>query len=219
MKMVGLLTDLRLALRALARSPGFALVAVVTLTLGIGATTAVFTLVDGVILQPLPYPDPGELVSVSHEARGGEDRLPMSAGLHRLYSDQASSFESMAMHRATVVNLVGDGDPERIQGRSVTPSFFAVLGVTRQVFLGSLALGLLAHMEGRGIKIEQYLGSRRYGAGSRRRRPDILADGNPHLNPAKLKHQRLIASLKIAHLVKDAIIGQALLGVHGLQFA
>lgn len=129
MKMVGLLTDLRLALRALARSPGFALVAVVTLTLGIGATTAVFTLVDGVILQPLPYPDPGELVSVSHEARGGEDRLPMSAGLHRLYSDQASSFESMAMHRATVVNLVGDGDPERIQGRSVTPSFFAVLGV------------------------------------------------------------------------------------------
>ena len=127
--MIGLLTDLRLALRALARSPGFAVVAVATLTLGIGATTAVFTLVDGVILQPLPYPDPGELVSVSHEARGGEDRLPMSTGLHRLYSDQAGSFESIAMHRATVVNLVGDGDPERIQGRSVTPSFFAVLGV------------------------------------------------------------------------------------------
>ena len=97
--------------------------------LGIGATTAVFTLVDGVILTPLPYPDPAELVAVSHEGRGGEDQLPMSTGLYRLYSDQAGSFESIAMHQATVVNLVGDGDPERIQGRTVTPSFFAVLGV------------------------------------------------------------------------------------------
>ena len=129
MKMTGLPNDLRFALRALRRSPGFTVVAVVTLMLGIGATTAVFTLVDGVILKPLPYPDPGELVSVSHEGRGGEDQLPMSPGLYLLYADQAGSFESIAMHRGTVVNLMGDGDPERILGRSVTPSFFHVLGV------------------------------------------------------------------------------------------
>ena len=129
MKMTGLPNDLRFALRALRRSPGFTVVAVVTLMLGIGATTAVFTLVDGVILKPLPYPDPGELVSVSHEGRGGEDQLPMSTGLYLLYADQAGSFESIAMHRGTVVNLMGDGDPERILGRSVTPSFFNVLGV------------------------------------------------------------------------------------------
>ncbi|MEE8147530.1 MAG: ABC transporter permease [Longimicrobiales bacterium] len=129
MTMTGLWNDLRFALRGLVRSPGFAAVAVVTLMLGIGATTAVFTLVDGVILKPLPYPDSGELVSVRHEGRGGEDQLPMSAGLYLLYADQAGSFESIAMHRGTVVNLMGDGDPERIAGRSVTPSFFAVLGV------------------------------------------------------------------------------------------
>ena len=129
MRMTGLFNDLRFALRALVRSPGFTVVAVVTLMLGIGATTAVFTLVDGVILKPLPYPDSGELVSVQHEGRGGEDRLPISAGLYLLYGDQAGSFESIAMHRGTVVNLMGDGDPERILGRSVTPSFFPVLGV------------------------------------------------------------------------------------------
>ena len=129
MKMTGLFNDLRFALRGLMRSPGFAVVAVVTLTLGIGATAAVFTLVDGVILKPLPYPDAGELVSVRHAGRGGEDRLPMSPGLYLLYRDQAGSFESIAIHRGTVVNLMRDGDPERILGRSVTPSFFTVLRV------------------------------------------------------------------------------------------
>ena len=129
MSMMGLWKDLRIAFRGLVRSPGFSVVAVVTLTLGIGATTAVFTLVDGVILKPLPFPDSGELVSIRHEGRGGEDQLPMSPGLYLLYGDQAGSFESIAMHRGTVVNLLGDGDPERITGQSVTPSFFVVLGV------------------------------------------------------------------------------------------
>ena len=127
--MAGLFNDLRFALRGFTRSPGFTAVAVLTLTLGIGATTAVFTLVDGVILEPLPFPDPDELVSVQHEGRGGEDRLPISVGLYLLYAAQAGSFESIAMHRPTVVNLLGDGDPERIAGSSVTPSFFGVLGV------------------------------------------------------------------------------------------
>jgi predicted permease len=129
MSMMGLWKDLRIAFRGLVRSPGFSVVAVVTLTLGIGATTAVFTLVDGVILKPLPFPDSGELVSIRHEGRGGEDQLPMSPGLYLLYGDQAGSFESIAMHRGTVVNLLGDGDPERITGQSVTPSFFVVLSV------------------------------------------------------------------------------------------
>ncbi len=131
--MTGLFSDLQFAVRALRRSPGFTVVAVLTLMLGIGATTAVFTLVDGVILKPLPYPDPHELVSVRHEGRGGDDRLPMSSGLYLLYADQAGAFESVAMYRPTVVNLMGDGDPERIAGLSATPSFFSVLGVNAAV--------------------------------------------------------------------------------------
>ena len=137
--MTGLWNDLRFALRGLARSPGFTVVAVVTLTLGIGATTAVFTLVDGVILEPLPFPDPDELVSVRHEGRGGEDQLPMSAGLYLLYADQAGSFESVAMYQPTVVNLLGDGDPERIAGSAATPSFFSVLGVGAALGRGLVA--------------------------------------------------------------------------------
>jgi len=129
MTMTGFLDDVRLAVRGLRRSPGFAVVAVVTLALGIGASTAVFTLVDGVLLKALPYPAPERLVSIQHLGRGGADQLPVSDGLYLLYRDQASSLETLALHRPTVVNLIGDGDPERIRGQSVTPSFFEVLAV------------------------------------------------------------------------------------------
>ena len=139
MDVAGFWNDLRFALRVLIRSPGFSAVAVLTLMLGIGATTAVFTLVDGVILKPLPFPDPGELVSVRHQGRDGADQLPMSSGLYLLYADQAGSFESIAMYSRTVVNLVGDGDPERISGVSATPSFFSVIGVDAALGRGMVA--------------------------------------------------------------------------------
>ena len=81
MTMTGFLDDVRLAVRGLRRSPGFAVVAVVTLALGIGASTAVFTLVDGVLLKSLPFPAPERLVSIQHLGRGGADQLPVSDGL------------------------------------------------------------------------------------------------------------------------------------------
>ncbi|MGD8278508.1 MAG: ABC transporter permease [Gemmatimonadota bacterium] len=128
--MTGLVNDLRYALRSLLRKPGFTGVAVLTLALGIGATTAVFTLLDGVLLSPLPYRQPDRLISLDHDGREGQDLLPISAGLYLLYRDQSRTLESVAMHTPAVGNLVVDGEPERVPGRVVTPGFFEVLGVS-----------------------------------------------------------------------------------------
>ena len=125
------MNELRFALRGLRRSPAFTAVAIATLSLGIGANTAVFTLVDGVLLRPLPYHEPDRLLSISHEGRGGEDRLPMSTGLYLVYREHARSLAAIALHQATVFNLVDDeGGAERVDGQVVTPSLFDVLRAT-----------------------------------------------------------------------------------------
>jgi predicted permease len=128
-KMTGLLNDLRFALRGLLRRPSFAAIAIVTLALGIGVNTAVFTLVDGVLIRPLPFDESDLLVSLEHLGREGRDELPMSQGLYLLYADQASSLEGIALFANTVMNLMADGEAERVPAQAVTPSFFEVLRV------------------------------------------------------------------------------------------
>ena len=125
--MTAFFADLRYALRNLVRYPGFAGIAVLTLALGIGANTAVFTLVDGVLLSPLPFDEPDELIALRHLGRGGADQLPMSQGLYVLYREQASSIDEIALHARTTVNLVAEGEAERVAAQAVTPSFFDVL--------------------------------------------------------------------------------------------
>ena len=122
-----MLNDLRFAIRGLARTPGFTAVAILTLALGIGATTAVFTLVDSVLLRALPYPDSDRILSIRHEGRGGEDQLPMSTGLYLLYRDHARSISSIALQGNVVMNITGDNDAERVAGAVVTPSVHDVL--------------------------------------------------------------------------------------------
>jgi predicted permease len=122
-----MLNELRFALRALARTPGFTAVAVITLALGIGATTAVFTLVDSVLLRPLPYADSGRILSIRHEGRGGEDQLPISTGLYLIYGEHARSLSAIAVHTSAIMNVTGDGEAERVTGQAVTPSIHDVL--------------------------------------------------------------------------------------------
>lgn len=127
MTMTGLLNDLRLALRGLLRYPAFTAIAVGTLALGVGVNTAVFTLVDGVLLSPLPYDTPEELVALSHNGRDGRDVLPMSTGLYVLYQERAETLDEIALHQNAAVNLVMGDQPERVPAQRVTPSFFRVL--------------------------------------------------------------------------------------------
>lgn len=122
--------ELRLALRTLIREPGFTLVTVVVLALAMGANTAIYTVVDGVLLEALPYPEPERLMSVGHTRSGPETRwLPSATGLQDAYAQGVGSFESVALYRAQRANLAVSDRAERILMATVTPSLFRVLRV------------------------------------------------------------------------------------------
>jgi predicted permease len=117
--------------RALGRSPGFTVAVVLSLALGIGATTTVFSFADAIILQPLPYPEPDRLVVVGHEAPGvGVLRADQSDGTYLHYREHSRSIEEIATWYENVVNLSGaDGEePERVPVAMVTSTLFEVLG-------------------------------------------------------------------------------------------
>jgi predicted permease len=129
-----LLFDLRYAVRMLLRSPGFSFIAIATMALGVGATTAIYSVMDATLLHPLPYPNPAELVRV-------EDDLP-GVGAHGVgisipeLRDLESSgiFQSAAITGTGAnVNLTGSAQPLRLSFKQVTPNYFAVLGVDAQL--------------------------------------------------------------------------------------
>jgi putative ABC transport system permease protein len=120
--------NFRYALRTLARSPGFALVAVATLALGIGGACAIFTVANAVLLRPLPYDEPGRLVLIS--ANQGQDRLqPFSYPRFTFLEENSGSFSGMAAFTNEVFNLTGRGEPEQVEAARVSWRFFDVLGV------------------------------------------------------------------------------------------
>lgn len=122
-----LVQDVRYALRSFARAPGFTLVALVTLALGIGGTTAIFSIVDGVVLRSLPYPDPDRLVRLSHDTpRGGDAGLSAADFLDLKHG--ATSLVRMAGYREDIVDLTGRGEPIRVRGLQTTAAFFDALG-------------------------------------------------------------------------------------------
>jgi putative ABC transport system permease protein len=121
---------IRHLLRSFARAPGFTAVAVITLAVGIGANAAIFSLINGVLLRPLPYPDSERLVDLSHTAPGiGLPKFQQSDATYLHYLHENRVFTGVAVYRETPVNLTGEGDPERLPAARVTPSLLAVLGV------------------------------------------------------------------------------------------
>jgi predicted permease len=126
--MSGLIQDVRYALRQLRKSPAFTLVAVLTLALGIGANTAIFSVVEGVLLRPLPYRDSDQLVRVwSTSNRSSRD--VSSYPDFKDWADQNHSFQQMAAYRGQSFNLSGGDHPERIRGLLITSKFFELLDV------------------------------------------------------------------------------------------
>src|SRR5688572_14338380 len=126
--MYTLFTDLRYALRMLLKNPGFTLVAMITLALGIGGNTAIFSIVDAVLIRPLPYRDPERLVAVTEFHRGQGREISVSWWNFRDWRDQNQVFEQIAAVQGAGFILTGMGDPERIQGQNVSASLFATLG-------------------------------------------------------------------------------------------
>ena len=127
--MNALLQDIRYTLRMLAKSPGFTAVAVLTLALGIGANTALFSVVNGVLLNPLPYPHPNQIVSLySKPADFTEASISYPDFLDWVRDNRTLS--SVAAYRSfQSFNLIGQGEPERVSAAEVSASFFSTLGV------------------------------------------------------------------------------------------
>lgn len=128
--MTGILQDLRYAIRQLRKNPGFATIAVITLALGIGANTAIFSVVHAVLLRPLPFPEPTRLV-LTYEGipKIGFPKLPFSAPDLLLYRQAQHSFEDMADYQNRDFELSGAGEPERATGARISANLFSVLGV------------------------------------------------------------------------------------------
>ncbi|MFL6236573.1 MAG: ABC transporter permease [Thermoanaerobaculia bacterium] len=121
---------IRRSLRGLLRAPGFTALCVLTLAVGIAAATAIFSIVNGVLLTPLPYPESERLVGLWHAAPAfGFDKLSQSPGSYLLYRERSRSFEDIALYRSSQVTVTGDGTPERLPAGLVTPSLFPVLRV------------------------------------------------------------------------------------------
>jgi len=119
--------EIRAAARGLARRPGFSAVIVLTLALGIGANVAIFTVVDGVLLEPLAFPEPERMVSVRHHAPGVDlPEIETSLGMVNVYNRWARSLEAMAAIDDDSRNLTGGDRPDRVQVLSVSEPFFRV---------------------------------------------------------------------------------------------
>jgi putative ABC transport system permease protein len=123
------LNDLRYAFRQLTKSPGFTAVAVLTLALGIGACTAIFSVVNSVLLRPLPYPDSDRLVAVIETKLPEVPRFSVAPGNYFDWRERATSFEQLAAIRDISYSLTGTGEPLRLEARRVTPNYFATLRI------------------------------------------------------------------------------------------
>src|SRR5271170_7336235 len=129
--------DVRYARRTLLRNPGYALVAVLTLGLGIGANTAIFTVINGVLLKPLPYAQQDRIVHLDQTATlVGPDALGLSVQEYQDFRDQGHAFSDVAEYHSMNFTLLGTKNPERVATGVVSSNFFDVLGV--QPVLGRL---------------------------------------------------------------------------------
>lgn len=175
-----LLQDLRYGLRGLFRKPGFALTAILTLALGIGANTAIFSVINSILIRPLPYKDDGRLVVINHIYPKIDLKAPTSLFGYTYYRDHARSFESVTALKGSSFNLTDGGDPERLNGALVTSNLFRTLGV--EVAMGRL-LADDENQPGREkvVLLSDGLWRRRFGADPGILNRKIILNGEPYM--------------------------------------
>ena len=164
-----ILQNLRYAARGLARQPGFTAMAVFTLAVGIGANTAIYSVVDATLLRPLPFREPARLMAVSLTTpslwgRPGQDDMIWSYPKYETFSRMQQVFGSLALYRGATFNLTGAGDPERLRGELVSAAYFPLLGVRTHVGRTFLPEEDLTPQKDFVAVISYDLWSRRFGA-------------------------------------------------------
>ncbi|MGC1615441.1 MAG: ABC transporter permease, partial [Candidatus Acidiferrum sp.] len=127
--MTTLWQDIRFGLRVLAKSPAFTLVAILTLALGIGANTAIFTIVYGVLLRPLPFPHPESIVELAESYKGQSDEMDLDSRELKQLQTYKQPFENIAGYTSVGYNLAVGNAAEHLRGMPVDSSYFSVLGI------------------------------------------------------------------------------------------
>jgi putative ABC transport system permease protein len=173
--------DVRFAIRTLTRRPGFATVAVLTLGVGMGATTAIFSLIDSVLLKPLPFHEPDRLATVwEGRPRFNQPRMQVAPANYADWKQQVQAFESLAAYFNSFINLTGAGTPERLVAAQVTPNLFPTLGVEPLVGRWFVAPEGLQGQSAVAI-LSYELWQRRFGGDRGIVGQTIRLDGQPHL--------------------------------------
>ena len=181
--MNSLTQDLRFALRLLRKSPGFAAVSVITLALGVGANTAIFSVIDAVLLRDLPYREPDRVVMLwqSHPSLGQflAERTPVQLRNYLEWKEQSRSFSDMAVLAGGQFNLTGGDKPEHMETGLVSTNFFGMLGVS------ALVGRTFAPQEGdpgsnRVAVLSDALFERRFGGDARVIGSNVTLDGQPY---------------------------------------
>ncbi len=173
-----LVQDVQYAIRTLGRSPGYATTAILVTALGIGATTAAFSVTSFVFLRPLPYENPDRLVTIWH--RTPDYRLELSPPNYRDWKAQQRSFEAMGAYHGLETNFVANGEPERLSGTAVTADLLPVLGIqpaTGRLFTRDEE----EHESGGRIILSHGLWERAFGGDRGVIGRAVLLDGTPHV--------------------------------------
>ena len=126
-----LVSTIRVALRRFATSPGFTLLSLLTLAIGIGANIAIFSIVNGVLLRPLPFSDPDRLVILNHTAPGlpGLETMPISESLYHLYRTESRNLASVAVFDDSQASFTDSENPQRVKSSNISASLFDALKV------------------------------------------------------------------------------------------
>ena len=175
-----MIKDLRYAIRGLRKNPVFTFVALLTLALGIGANTAIFSLVNAVLLRPLPLPEADRLVTIWEDLSvAGFPRSEVAVGTYHEWRKQQTVFTDVAAVEWRALNLTGEGEPERISGYAVTSNFFSLLGI--QPALGRTFVSDEDKPQGPKVVIISFnLWQRRFGGQSDVLNREILLNGEKY---------------------------------------
>jgi putative ABC transport system permease protein len=176
--LTGLIQDIRYGVRSLAKTPSFTIVSLLTLALGIGANTAIFSFVDAVLLEPLPYPDSDRIVMVMEKPPGG-GRNGISTLNYLDWKNQNSVFEYMTAFRGGVATLTGAGEPVQLRQGQVAPEYFQIFGV-KPALGRTLAAGEDQPGKNHVVVLSHALWETQFGADPKLIGSAIRLDGEPY---------------------------------------